>query len=126
MNTTYVEGLREMVRALERLGTEAQDLKEAFTRIGDMVASDARGLVPKGKTGRLAASIKPTKTKNKAAVRVGSARVPYAGVIEYGWPRRNITARPYLKTAIDSNQTKALQLMEDELNRLIQNLNLEG
>lgn len=114
----YVEGLRETVRTLEKLGVEVQDMKDVFVGIGNLVAADARRLVPT-KTGRLAASIKPTKTKNKAAVKVGSARVPYGGSIEYGWPRRGISAKPYLRPAIDSNKQKAISLMEDGLRDII-------
>lgn len=116
--TTYVQGLRETVRDLEKVGVEVSDMKDVFTDIGNVVASDARTLVPK-KTGRLGMAIKPTKTKNKAAVRAGSARVPYAGVQNYGWPSRNIRGRLFLQSAIDSNQSRAIQMMEDGLSEII-------
>lgn len=116
--TTYVTGLRELVRNLEKIGADAADMKEVFTAIGDMVRADAARLAPRN-TGRLSASIKPTKTKNKAAVRAGSARVPYAGVINYGWPKRSITARNFLQRAIDSNEQKAIEMMDDGLGRII-------
>lgn len=118
MATTYVTGLREVVRNMEKIGADAQDMKDVFTAIGTMVMVDAARLAP-SKTGRLAASIKPTKTKNKAAVRAGSARVPYAGVINYGWPARNIRARKFLQIAIDSNETKAIEMMDEGLGRII-------
>jgi hypothetical protein len=35
-------------------------------------------------------------TQGAAIVRAGGARVPYAGPIHWGWPRRHITARPWL------------------------------
>jgi hypothetical protein len=118
MATTYVSGLREVVRNLEKVGIEAADMKEVFTAIGQMVANQASLLAPR-KSGRLAASIKPTKTKNKAAVRGGSARVPYAGAINYGWRKRGIAPSRFLQRAIDANESKAVQMMEDGLDQII-------
>lgn len=116
--STYIEGLRETVRNLEKVGVDVQDLKEVFTDIGRMVANDASVLAPR-KSGRLAASIRPTKTKNKAAVRAGSARVPYAGVQNYGWPKRHIGGKNFLQRAINANESKAVRMMEDGLGRII-------
>lgn len=116
--TEYVTGLREVIRNLEKIGADVADMKEVFISIGDMVRADAAALAPKT-TGRLAASIKPTKTKNKAAVRAGSARVPYAGAINYGWPRRHIGARNFLQRAIDADTQKALQMMDEGIGRII-------
>jgi len=117
----YVTGLREVVRNLEKIGdavTVRNELKEVFVEIGRMVAIDAASLAPK-RSGRLAASIKPTNTKNKAAIRVGSARVPYAGPINYGWPRRNIKASRFLQRAIDADTDNAIRMMDEGLSRII-------
>lgn len=116
--TTYVQGLSQTVRALEQVGIDAADMKEVFTGIGQLVAGDAQSLSPR-LTGRLASSIKPTRTKNKAAVRAGGARAAYAGVAEYGWPRRGIAATSFLRRAIDSNTTRAVELMESGLDDVI-------
>lgn len=115
---TYVDGLRETVAALERVGVDAADLKTVFTAIGDMVREDAARLAPR-QTGRLAASLKPTRTKNKAAVRAGSARVPYAGAINYGWPARGIPASRFLQRAIDADTQRAIDMMEAGLDEII-------
>ena len=114
-----------MVRVLQKFGVEAADLKEVFRSIGEQVASKARARVPK-RSGKLASVIKPTNTKNKAAVRVGSKRVPYAGVIEYGWARKGITARSYLRQAINSEQAQAIKMMEEGLGELIKRLDLDA
>lgn len=119
--TNYVQGLREYVRALEQAGVEAGDLKEVFIKIGELVQTDARTLAPK-KTGKLGMAIKPTKTKNKASVRAGGARVPYAGAINYGWPSRNIKPSLFLQRAIDRNEAQALQLMDEGLTDLFNKL----
>lgn len=121
-NGVRVEGLRETVRSLERFGVEVKDLKAAFKRIGNIVVGDARTLVPK-KTGRLAASIKPSNTKNKSIVRAGGGRIPYAGVIHFGG-YNNIEPHPFLTEAVSRNQTKAVSELDKELNELIRKLGL--
>lgn len=119
-----VTGLRETIRALNKLGVEDQDLKIAFKKIGNMVVSDAKALAP-SRSGKLAGSIKASNTKNKSIVRAGGARIPYAGVIHYGG-YNNIQAHPFLTTAVTNNADKAVQMMEDELKALISALGLDA
>lgn len=117
-----VEGLRETVRSLERMGVEVSDLKAAFKKIGTVVANDAKNLTPV-LTGRLAASIRPSNTKNKAVIRAGGARIPYAGVQEYGH-YNNIEPHNFMRGAVAANQKSAVKALDDELNRLIRKLDL--
>ena len=119
-----VKGIKETVRTLEKFGVDASDLKTAFQRIGTMVANEAKILAPK-QSGALEASIRASKTKNKAAIRAGSAKVPYAGVIHYGWPAHNIEAHPFLTTAVEHQGPAAVRMMDDELHGLIRKYDLE-
>lgn len=119
----HLSGLRETIRSLERLGVAVTDMKAVFLKIGNMVAGNAQSLAPR-RSGRLAASIKPSKTKNKALVRAGSARVPYAGVIHYGG-YNNINANPFLTEAVRQSQSKAVQEMEDGLQDLLRKYGLK-
>lgn len=119
-----VQGLRETVRSLERLGTEVQDLKDAFKRIGNIVVDEAQARAPK-KSGALAASIKASNTKNKSNIRAGSAKVPYAGVHEWGWPSHNITGTHYLTGASQAKQGEVIQALNVELGDLIRKLDLK-
>ena len=117
-----VEGLREVARTLERAGVEASDLKNAFNQIGNIVVAEAKTLTPV-LTGRLAASLRASKTKNKATVRAGGASIPYAGVIHYG-NYNNITGTYYLTKAADNKQDAVVDALENELNNLLNRLNL--
>jgi HK97 gp10 family phage protein len=123
--TEYVTGLREVVRNLEKIGVDVQDLKEVFTNIGEMVRADAAALAPRD-SGRLAASIKPSKTKNKAAVRAGSARVPYAGAINYGWAKRHIRAHNFMQRAIDADTPRAIEMMDEGIGEIIRRYGMAG
>jgi phage gpG-like protein len=120
----HLKGLREAVRSIEELGVEVQDLKAAFKKAGDLIAGVAKGRAPK-KSGALAATIKPSNTKNKSVIRAGSAKVVYAGVIHYGWPGHNIEPHPYLTDAVAEKQDEAVDVVEKELNKLIRSLGLD-
>lgn len=112
-----IDGIREVVRDLKRFGVEVADLKTAFNRIGNIVVAEAQTLTPT-LTGRLAASIRASKTQNKSEVRAGNAGIPYAGVQHYGG-YNGITGSHFLTDAIANKQGEVLHTMEAELNRLI-------
>ena len=101
--TVAVKGLREVVRSLNQYEGAIQDLKEANNAIGSKVAQTASAIVPQA-SGALAASVKANKAKQKIQIRAGGAKVPYAGVQEYGWAARNIKAQPFLRRAAWTNR----------------------
>lgn len=92
-----VQGLRKTLRALENAGAASDDMKDLMHDIGMLVVNAAQP--PRGQTGRLASTLRAGRGKTKAVVRAGGARVPYAGVVHYGWPARNIHPQPFLVTA---------------------------
>lgn len=93
-----VEGARELRKTLKAAGDDLHELRDTHKRVAQQVVPVARTYAPK-RTGRLAGSIRPAGTKTAAIVRAGSKAVPYAGVQEWGWGRRNIRAQPYLTRA---------------------------
>lgn len=113
-----VEGLNAVVRDLQRLGLDVEDLKGAFSRIAAEGAQSASAHAPK-RSGALAADVRGNRAKSKAVVTAGRARIPYAGAINYGWPRRNIRAAGFMQKADEEMQPKAIQLLEDEINHKI-------
>lgn len=90
-----MEGLRELRRDLRRLAGDVKDVKAANQAAGALVATAAAPRAPR-RTGRLAASIRPTATVAGVAVRVAA---PYAGPIHWGWPARGIVGRPFVVDA---------------------------
>lgn len=119
-----VSGLRETIRNLERLGVEVADLKQAFGEISREVATDAGSRV-RVATGRLRATIRPSKTKNKAVVRAGGARAPYAGVRNYGWPARGIPGDGFLTEAANARPDEYAARIVRNLDALITRLDLD-
>lgn len=114
----HVVGLNEVVRDLQKMGVEVDDLKDAFAKIADEAAQTAASFAPR-KSGRLAGDIRGNRAKSKAVVTAGRASVPYAGPINYGWPSRNIAPAGFMQRADQAMQTRALDLLEDEINQKI-------
>lgn len=90
-----VEGGPQLRRALGRAADRVDDTRDAHRAAGEAKADEARSLVPV-RTGALYGSIRVELDDDGATVTAGSAGVPYARVVQYGWPDRNIEAQPYL------------------------------
>ena len=111
-----VEGLRELTRALGKAGVDAADQKELMHEIGMVVVRAAQQPVV---TGALEASMRASRTKGKAIVRAGSARVPYAAVQHYGWPSHNIEPKPFLTDALQSRTDEITDMMEKGVGEIL-------
>lgn len=82
--SVQVAGIKALLKDAEAVGVAADDLKDLTYRLATPIAERGRALAPKV-SGRLAQAIKPSKSKRKVMVRVGSAtRMPYAGVRHWG------------------------------------------
>ncbi|MBB3041155.1 hypothetical protein [Nocardioides soli] len=117
-----VEGLNSVVRALQQLGADVEDLKDVFSEIAATGADIAADHIDSD-TGRAASTVRGNRAKNKAVVAAGSASVPYLGVINYGWPERGIEAQEFMQSADDQLQPIAVQLLEDGINAKIKEKN---
>lgn len=108
-----VFGLAETRAALGRLGTAASD-PAIVTDAAELVAGAARDRVPVV-SGALYDSIRVERALPAAVVIAGSPAVPYAGVIEYGWPDRGIAAQHYLGDAADDQADDVGDLFDDRI-----------
>lgn len=117
-----ITGLRDTLRSMEKAGTSAGDLKDLMMSLSQIVISAARP--PHGDTGALSASVRPGRGKTKAVIRAGSARVPYAGVIHYGWPARSIPAQPFLTDAINRTRSAILAQLDQGIQDLLHDADL--
>ena len=122
-----VQGAKELRRAIRK--AEAQDLKaelkKAHREGGDMAADEARRIVPR-RSGDLGGSIRASGLQTKGVVRSGRAKVPYAGVIHFGWPRRNITPQPFLYEAADRRVLEVVNAYEDAVEAIARRLATAG
>jgi HK97 gp10 family phage protein len=114
-----VQGAAELRRTLKKLSGDLGELKEAHRTVAEKVADRARATAPV-RTGRLRDSVRPGATKTKAVVRAGGARVPYAGPIHWGWPKRHIDAQPFLKDAADELAGSVEELYRTAVARIVE------
>jgi len=119
-----VEGLNKVVRDLQTLGVEVEDLKTAFAAIALEGAAVASSFAPH-KSGALAGDVRGNRAKSKAVVTAGRVRVPYAGPINYGWPARGIAASGFMQKADEVMQPVAIQRLEEEINQQIRRRGLQ-
>lgn len=117
-----ITGLNETIRALRRLGVEANDLKEIMFDIGNKVVDDAKALTPV-RTGRLRESIRASKAQRKSVIRGGSARVPYASFVEFGSVHNE--AENMVERAITNNERYAATKLDSEFQSLIRKYGLD-
>jgi hypothetical protein len=112
-----VEGLAPFIRAMREAQVDMDELKDATQRAGTIVLAAATGRAPR-RSGALAGSGRASRTARRAIVRFGSARVPYAGPIHWGWPRRHIAAHPFAIDAARSTEPVWLAGFARELERI--------
>lgn len=116
--TVRVEGLNQLVRNLGKVNAEyKQQAKAIHLKLAEPIARKAKPRV-NTKSGRLAASIRPSGTQRVSRVTAG-ARLKYGGVNHYGWPAHNITGNPFLTEAIGESRHDTLKDYETLLGALI-------
>lgn len=119
-----IDGLREVLRDIRRLGDDARDdMKETHRKAGEIIVEGAKRFVPV-RTGALLQSMRSAPTTRQGRVRVGNASAPYAGPIHFGWPARRIQPQPFIYDALDGRRQEVFQLYGDRIGELITRHNL--
>lgn len=113
-----VENLAQTVRQLKALGLEVEDLKDAFAKIAAEGADAVERHTPR-ESGALAGNVRGNRAQSKAVVRAGSAALPYAGPINYGWAARGIEPAEYMQKGDQEMQPVAVQRLEQEIEHQI-------
>lgn len=114
-----ITGLNKVVKGLQELGLDLDDLKDAFGALAAQGARLAAGFVH-SRTGRLAGTVRGNRAKNKAIIAAGRGKVKYAGVQNYGWPRKNIAAQGFMQQADEVLKPRAVIELEKAINQSIQ------
>nr|UVY04836.1 MAG: putative tail-component [Bacteriophage sp.] len=102
----YVVGQKRFVQTMRKAGADMKELKEVNRQAANIALPAVRSLAPRGKTGRLAGSIRAGATQKAGIIRAGRKTVPYAGPINYGWPARNIRPRTFVNDAVASTESQ--------------------
>lgn len=113
-----VTGAKELRRALKRMGDDLNDLRAINLAAARDVADEAQHTVPRV-SGALAGAITPKATKASGSVSAGGRRLPYAGVIHFGWPRHNIEPQPFLFDALDNRREAVADKYRERVDALV-------
>ena len=113
-----VYGGRELRKALKETAGDTDDLKELNKKIAEIVVDEAVKHVPV-RSGKLKASLKAFGAATKARVTAGRKSLPYATVVHWGWPQRNIEGSFFLTNAMEKKQSQILEAYEDGLEQIL-------
>jgi hypothetical protein len=113
-----VKGADQLRKALRQVDSGIKDLKGVHADAAKVVEQRATQIVPR-RTGRLEASIRSSGQARQGVVRAGSAGLPYAGVIHFGWAGHNISPQPFLYDALDDRAGEVLDTYERGVEALI-------
>jgi hypothetical protein len=119
-----VKNLREINRALEAIGVPKEAVKDAGKESGELVANEARSLVPV-RTGNLRNSIRVGATaRGKITILAGNNRtsksaVPYANPIHWGWFKKHIRPQPFFVRALGYTRSEIYDNYFKQMEKLI-------
>jgi hypothetical protein len=114
-----VEGARELRKALKTVGDEAKaGLKDVNLEVAEIVARAAVTKVPV-RSGALRETVRAAGAQTRASVKAGFKKVPYAGVIHFGFPARGILPQPFLYDALDARRDEVMDAYTDGIADLI-------
>ena len=119
-----VTNLREINKALAAIGVPKEAVKDAGKESGELVANEARALVPV-RTGNLRNSIRVGATaRGKITVLAGNNRtsksaVPYANPIHWGWFKRHIKPQPFFVRALGYTRKEIYDNYFKQMEKLI-------
>jgi len=113
-----VIGAREFRRTLKASEYGLADLKAVHKDVAVIAANASADLAPE-RSGRLKATIRASGTFTASIIRAGTARVPYAPPIHWGWGRRHITAQPFLSEGAQDSEGRWIRVYEDYVTKQI-------
>lgn len=114
-----VKGYKAGIKALQAIGVPDAEIKAAGTAAGELVAAEARTLVPV-RTGTLRDTIRVSRALNKVSISAGnSGKVPYANPIHWGWFKRHIRPNPFFAKALGVTRTEVFQNYYAQIDKLI-------
>ena len=121
-----IAGLKSAIRALQEVGIPDNEIKQAGSEAGEIVAKEARGLAPV-RTGRLRDSIRVSKALRKVSISAGNNKsIPYANPIHWGWFKRNIKPQPFFVKALGITRDEVYQQYYRNVEKLLQSKSTKG
>jgi hypothetical protein len=128
-----VKGYKASIKSLQAIGVPNAEIKAAGSAAGELVAAEARSLVPV-RSGALRQSIRVSKALGKVEIKAGNEnRIPYANPIHWGWiydkdnfVRKNIKPSPFFSASLKKKREEVYKKYYAEMDRLIAKYSTTG
>lgn len=127
-----VDGLEEARRANNKVLNIDKELKAAGKEAGAILITEIRRTAKfsnkarRPSSGKLLRSLRTVSTAKGAAIRIGNARVPYAGPIHFGWYydknwfiKKNIRPNPFMYRAFGWKKKDILDAYQKQVDKLL-------
>ncbi|WP_423220482.1 HK97 gp10 family phage protein [Bifidobacterium imperatoris] len=112
-----VVGQKRFVQTMRKAGADLKELKEVNRKAANVALPAVQALTTRGKTGRLAKSVRVGATQKAGIIRAGRKAVPYAGVINYGWPARHIKGRQFVNDGVAQSESRWQPLYKEFIDK---------
>lgn len=106
-----------MRRSFTKAGGDLKELKGAGLAAARVVAAEGERTAPR-RTGVMAGTVRAAGQVGGGVVRAGFARLPYAPVIHFGWPARNIEPQPWLFEATDRKYDAVIETYWEHVDKI--------
>lgn len=121
-----VKGYKSAIKSLKNVGVPTKEINQAGRNAGEIVANEARTLVPV-RSGKLLQTIKVSASMKGISVRAGNdSRVPYANPIHWGWWKRHIRPQPFFVKALGYTRDEVFQNYYASMDKLIADNSTKG
>lgn len=125
-----VEGLKQLRKQLNDMDNELtkkstkSELSNIMKEAAEPVLQEIEKRVPV-RSGALRSSLRTGGGVSSSVVRAGIARIPYAGVINYGTKKTsgrpsNITGQRFMEEGLEAGQEEAFEVVDRELASFIE------
>lgn len=117
-----VVGQKRFVQTMRKAGADMDELKEVNRQAAQIALPAVRNLAPRGETGKLAGSLRVSATKRAGVIRAGRKAVPYAGPVNYGWPKRRIKPRLFVNNGVASTEAQWTQIYQAFIDKTLKHV----
>ena len=114
----YVVGQKRFVQTMRKAGADMKELKGVNRQAADIALPSVQRLAPR-RTGRLAASIRAGATQKAGVIRAGRKTVPYAGPVNYGWPKHGIRPRLFVNQGVAGSESAWSRVYADFIDKTL-------
>lgn len=113
-----VDGDEDLARTTRAAADDLADMDSANRAIGELVRARAASAAPK-LTGALAGSVRASATATEIEV---VSDLVYAPVINNGWPGHNISAQPFMTSALNAATATIVDRYADETSQAVSHI----